>query len=103
MNEDTCSFAIGQLVHHRLFDYRGVIIDVDAKYEGTEQWYEEVAKSQPPRDKPWYKVLVHNADHMTYVAERNLEEDSLRDPIVHPLIGKVFSHFEDGRYRQPLH
>ena len=46
MTEDTCKFAIGQLVHHRLFDYRGAIIDVDATFQGTEEWYEQVAKSR---------------------------------------------------------
>ena len=102
MTEDTCKFAIGQLVHHRLFDYRGAIIDVDATFQGTEEWYEQVAKSRPPRDQPWYHVLVHNAEHMTYVAERNLEQDSRPDPITHPLVKDVFSHFEDGRYVRRL-
>ena len=102
MTEDTCKFAIGQLVRHRLFDYRGAIIDVDATFQGTEEWYEQVAKSRPPKDQPWYHVLVHNAEHMTYVAERNLEQDSRPDPITHPLVEDVFSHFEDGRYVRPL-
>jgi heat shock protein HspQ len=52
-------FSIGQLVHHRLFDYRGVIVDVDAVFLGSEEWYEQVAKSKPPKDQPWYHVLVH--------------------------------------------
>ena len=102
MIKNTCRFAIGQLVHHRLFDYRGAIVDVDATFQGTEEWYEQVAKSRPPKDAPWYHVLVHDAEHMTYVAERNLEQDSLPDPITHPLVEDLFSHFEDGRYVRPL-
>ncbi|MGI9303895.1 MAG: heat shock protein HspQ, partial [Gammaproteobacteria bacterium] len=50
------AFSVGQIVHHKLFDYRGVIYDVDPHFQGTDEWYEEVAKSRPPRNKPWYHV-----------------------------------------------
>ena len=53
------------IVHHKKFDYRGVIIDVDPVFMGTEEWYEEVARSRPPKDKPWYQVLVHNSIQQT--------------------------------------
>ena len=91
-------FAIGDLIRHRLFDYRGVIVDVDPTFQSTEEWYETVAKSRPPKDKPWYHVLVHGASHSTYVAERNLVPDESTDPIVHPMIDQVFTRFENGRY-----
>ncbi len=91
-------YAIGELIHHRLFDYRGVIVDVDAVFQSSEEWYQQVAKSRPPKDRPWYHVLVHGAAHMTYVAERNLEPDASREPIDHPLVARVFSGFADGRY-----
>jgi heat shock protein HspQ len=91
-------FKIGQLVHHKLFDYRGVVYDADATFGLTEAWYRTVAKSIPPKDKPWYRVLVHGAQHETYVAERNLEPDTSRDPIRHPRVDEVFDTFEDGYY-----
>ena len=91
-------FSIGELVHHRLFGYRGVIYDVDPSFQGTEEWYEAVAKSRPPKDKPWYHVLVHGASHTTYVAERNLEADQSKAPIRHPVVDHIFSRFENGRY-----
>lgn len=91
-------FAVGELVHHRLFDYRGVIVDVDPDFQSTEEWYETVAKSRPPKDKPWYHVLVHDASHATYVAEKNLESDGDLNPIAHPLVDLIFSRFENGRY-----
>ncbi len=91
-------FAVGDLIHHRLFDYRGVIVDVDATFQASEEWYEAVARSRPPRDRPWYHVLVHGASHTTYVAERNLEPDELEDPIIHPMLEHFFSRFENGRY-----
>jgi heat shock protein HspQ len=93
-------FAIGQLIHHKLFDYRGVIVDVDSVFQGTEEWYRQVARSRPPKDQPWYRVLVHQADNETYVAERNLESDSENKPIQHPLVSRLFNSFEDGRYHR---
>ena len=42
------------------------------KFLGSEVWYEEVARSRPPKDQPWYHVLVNDAIHQTYVSERNL-------------------------------
>ena len=91
-------FSVGELIHHKLFDYRGVIVDVDPEFQGSEEWYEQVARSKPPKDKPWYHVLVHNATHNTYVAERNLEPDASVDPINHPYIDLIFDTFEDGIY-----
>ena len=96
--ETTCQFSIGQIIHHLKFDYRGVIIDVDASFESTEEWYEMMAKSNPPKDKPWYHVLVNQSTTTTYVAEQNLEEDSSKQPILHPLVDVYFSRFEEGRY-----
>ena len=91
-------FAIGQLVHHRLFDYRGVVVDIDATFSLSDAWYDQVAKSRPPKDAPWYRVLVGGAMHETYVAEQNLEEDRVGSPIEHPLLGHFFDSFEDGHY-----
>lgn len=91
-------FRIGQLIEHKLFKYRGVIYDVDPVFQGTEEWYETVTLTKPPRDKPWYKVLVHNALHETYVAERNLEADKSNEPIRHPLVDKLFDGFVNGVY-----
>mgnify|MGYP002640255481 FL=1 len=93
-------FSIGELVHHRLFDYRGVIVDVDQNFQATDEWYEAVAKSRPPKDKPWYHVLVHGGDHATYVAEQNLESDSNTQPINHPMIEHFFSKFAQGKYQR---
>ncbi len=91
-------FGIGELVQHRRFDYRGVVVDVDATFQGSDEWYEQVARSRPPKDAPWYQVLPHDAVHTTYVAERNLESDPSGDPVRHPLLEQFFSDFHDGRY-----
>jgi len=91
-------FSIGDLVHHKLFDYRGVVVDVDPRLMLSEEWYAAVARSRPPKDQPWYRVLVHDATQETYVAERNLEADSSGAPIRHPLIKTCFHGFSDGHY-----
>lgn len=89
---------VGQLVQHRLFGYRGVIYDVDAEFLLTDEWYEQMAKSRPPKDEPWYRVLVDGSDVETYVAQCNLEPDELHEPIEHPDIARVFKSFNGDRY-----
>lgn len=91
-------FSVGDLIHHRLFDYRGVIVDIDAAFQLTDEWYDAVAKSRPPKNEPWYHVLVHGEMHTTYVAERNLNRDTSAEPINHPMLWQFFSRFEEGRY-----
>lgn len=98
MGDFAAKFQVGQIVHHRMFDYRGAIFDVDATFQGTEEWYDQVARSRPPKDEPWYHVLPHGAAHTTYVAERNLEDDETGAPITHPAADEVFERFEEGRY-----
>ena len=91
-------YSIGDLIHHKLFNYRGVIFDVDPYFQLTEEWYETVARSKPPKNEPWYHVLVHNAVNSTYVAEQNLEVDSNGGEIIHPMTNQFFTSLENGRY-----
>jgi len=98
MSESRAKFGVGQLVHHLKFDYRGVVVDVDPEFSLSEEWYDEVAQSRPPRDRPWYHVLVHGASRETYVAERHLEADSSGEPVDHPYVAHFFSEFRDGTY-----
>lgn len=92
------SFATGQIIRHLKFGYRGVITSVDATFEGTDEWYEQVARSRPPKDRPWYHVLVDGQSHTTYVAERHLELDGEGAPIEHPMLKIFFDELKDGRY-----
>jgi heat shock protein HspQ len=91
-------FFIGQLIYHNKFNYRGVIIDVDPQFMLPEAWYQQVAKSHPPKDKPWYYVLVHESAQQTYVAEQHLSVDSSAQSIEHPALKEHFSAFKQGRY-----
>ncbi len=85
------AFRVGQLIHHKRFDYRGLIADVDAEFQGSERWYAVMARSRPPKHKPWYHVLVHGA-------EQNLEPDDTGRPISHPDLAEHFAEFRDSAY-----
>lgn len=98
MVNKTAKFSIGQIINHKLFNYRGVVIDADPAFQNTDEWYDEVALSRPPKDQPWYRVLVHNAVHETYVAERNLEPCLAKKPVNHPMVDTIFQKFENGSY-----
>ena len=39
MKANTARFAIGQVVKHRLFSFRGLIFDVDPEFDNTEEWW----------------------------------------------------------------
>ena len=92
-------FYIGQVVIHELFGYRGVIYEIDPIFMLSAQWYEQMAKSRPPKDKPWYHVLVDNGIHSTYVAQQNLSAEIDPEPIKHPAIDEVFKGFHNGKYQ----
>ena len=96
--ELTGNFHIGQIVKHRRFGYRGVIYDVDPGFMLSDQWYEKVALSRPPKDRPWYRVLVDNADQATYVAERNLRRAAEPRPIESPYLDSYFRRFNGEFY-----
>ena len=96
--ECSAKYFVGQIVHHKKFDYRGAVFDVDATFQGSDDWYASVARSRPPKDRPWYHVLVDGSEHTTYVAERHLEPDECSQPIKHPLVAELFGEFTDGRY-----
>jgi heat shock protein HspQ len=96
-------FFVGQIVSHIRFRYRGVVADVDANFQGSDEWYEQVARSRPPKDRPWYRVLVDGGEHETYVAERHLEAAPDTRPVSHPVLSQLFNEYRDGSYRRSVH
>jgi len=98
MSNRKAKFQVGEIIHHRLFDYLGVVFDVDPVFSATDAWYDQVARSRPPKDEPWYHVLVDQAGHTTYVAEQNLQSTDQPQPIRHPLVDDYFSGFDGKRY-----
>ncbi len=98
MADQNAKFYIGQIVRHCMFQYRGVIFDIDPEFANSDEWYDVMAQSRPPKDRPWYHVLVHGETHSTYVAERNLEDDPSGASIDHPAVDIKFAAYNDGRY-----
>ena len=100
MNTVTAKFTVGQLIHHTLFDYRGVIIDVDPCFHGeSAEWHSNPAPTVTMGvETPWYHVLVDGAEQRTYVAERNLEVDAEGGPVHHPDVDIYFETLSDNGY-----
>ena len=98
MTNMSAIFSAGQQVEHLRLGYRGVIFSVDPVFLGSEAWYQQMATSRPPKNSRWYHVLVHEADHTTYVAERNLILYDGAEQIDHPLLADYFDGFKDGLY-----
>jgi heat shock protein HspQ len=100
-------FGIGEVVRHRLLDFRGVVFDVDPEFANSEEWYEAIPESmRPAKDQPFYHLLAENAEqsYVAYVSQQNLVPDDSEEPIDHPAIGTLFNGFDDGRYRlRPEH
>ena len=94
-------FDIGAIVRHRVFDFRGVIFDVDPEFSNSEEWYQSIPPDRRPhRDQPFYHLLAENPEsfYVAYVSEQNLVEDSDNGPVGHPQIGQMFTGPQDGRY-----
>ncbi len=90
-------FAPGDIVQHRRYGYRGVIVAHDLTCKADDAWYEN-NKTQPERDQPWYHMLVHGSASITYAAQTSLEADVEGEPIDHPYVPIFFTEYADGRY-----
>jgi heat shock protein HspQ len=98
----TARFAIGEVVRHRLFDFRGVIFDVDPVFANSEEWYQAIPEEiRPAKDQPYYHLLAENGDssYIAYVSQQNLLSDPEGEPVDHPAIAGMFERFDKGRYK----
>jgi heat shock protein HspQ len=95
-------FAIGDVVRHKMLDFRGVIFDVDPVFANSDEWYEAIPEAlRPSKDQPFYHLLAENAEssYIAYVSQQNLVRDDSDEPIDHPAIPSMFDRIEGGRYR----
>jgi heat shock protein HspQ len=101
------SFGIGEVVRHRLFEFRGVIFDVDPVFANSDAWYDSIpAEVRPRKDQPFYHLLAENAEnsYIAYVSQQNLIADEENGPVEHPAISGMFTDFCEGRYQlKPVH
>ena len=100
-------FAIGDVVRHKIFDFRGVIFDVDPVFTNSDEWYEAIPEDiRPSKDQPFYHLLAENAEstYVAYVSQQNLVVDDSEEPVDHPAIATMFAGLEGGRYQlRPEH
>jgi heat shock protein HspQ len=95
-------FSIGDVVRHRLFDFRGVVFDIDPVFANSEEWYQAIPEEiRPAKDQPYYHLLAENQEssYIAYVSQQNLLPDEEGEPVDHPAIDGIFSAYEDGRYQ----
>ena len=106
MKDCYATYHVGQVVYHKILNYRGVVIDVDPvfAYSGENE-IENLAKAKAacanykePTERPWYRVLVDDSIYITYVNENELAADQSSQPIEHPELSLYFSDFVDGHY-----
>lgn len=94
-------FAIGDVVKHRVFNFRGVIFDVDPTFANTEEWWLSIPEHiRPRKDQPFYHLLAENEDnaYVAYVSEQNLLPDDSGEPVGHPQAPLIFESFDHGHY-----
>ena len=99
-------FAIGQVVRHRFYPFRGVIFDVDPTFANTEEWWQSIPEEVRPRkDQPYYHLLAENekTTYLAYVSEQNLLPDESGAPVRHPQVGEIFGALRDGHYELQSH
>ena len=97
----TAKYRIGDVVHHRVYPFRGVIFDVDPVFDNTEEWLESNPEDvRPSKDQPFYHLLAENDEttYVAYVSEQNLIADETGKPVAHPEAMEFFEAFQDGHY-----
>jgi heat shock protein HspQ len=103
METRTAKFAIGQVVKHRIYPFRGVIYDVDPTFANTEEWWRSIpAEVRPSKDQPFYHLYAENAEsqYIAYVSEQNLLPDESGEPVRHPQVDEVFVRTDNGGYQR---
>jgi heat shock protein HspQ len=94
-------FAIGDIVRHRVFEFRGVVFDIDPVFANSEEWYQAIPEGvRPKKDQPFYHLFAENADssYIAYVSQQNLIPDADNGPVNHPAIDGYFDEWGGHRY-----
>ncbi|MEM6710896.1 MAG: heat shock protein HspQ [Pseudomonadota bacterium] len=95
----TARYAIGDVVKHRIYPFRGVVFDVDPTFSNTEEWWEAIPPEvRPHKDQPFYHLLAENeeTEYVAYVSEQNLLPDDSDQPLRNTQIAEFFYEGPDG-------
>lgn len=99
---ESALYSLGQVVRHKFLDFRGVIFDVDPKFNNTEEWYQAIPPQfRPSKDQPFYHLFAENDEdfYTAYVSQQNLLPDPLGGPVEHPELDRYFTVYKDGNYQ----
>ena len=94
--EEFC-FKPGDVVEYQGAVCRGLVVEADNCCEASDEWYFNCER-QPFRHQPWYHILVHDSNRISYVAEDQLRLIAKEKKISHPLIEYFFAEDNNGRY-----
>ncbi len=101
-NIPTARFGIGEVVRHKMFDFRGIIFDVDPVFANSDEWYEAIpAPLRPSKDQPFYHLLAENSEssYIAYASQQNLVPDDSDEPVEHPALAAMFERIDGGGYK----
>jgi heat shock protein HspQ len=96
MDMHSAKYAIGQVVRHRVYPFRGVIFDVDPTFSNTEEYWLSIPENiRPHKNQPFYHLLAENDDssYVAYVSEQNLLRMADRQAAT------LFESFREGQYK----
>lgn len=85
-----------------MFDFRGVVFDVDPVFSNSEEWYEAIPEAiRPAKEQPFYHLMAESDDssYIAYVSQQNLVADGEAGPVDHPQLAAMFDGLDRGRYR----
>lgn len=96
------TYRVGQVVKHKKWGYRGVIIGWDEEARAPQDWLSEMHKNNPEwKSQPNYAVLVDTRDRpapqITYVPQENIEVVK-HTKILHPSTDDYFEKFDGSQY-----
>ncbi len=94
-------FSIGDVVRHRIFEFRGVIFDIDPVFDNSEDWYLSIPEAvRPAKNQPFYHLFAENGEssYVAYVSQQNLLTDREEGPVDHPAIKDIFSGWTGDKY-----
>eukprot|EP00911_Craspedida_sp_UC1_P000906 UC1_evm2s691 len=104
VNRAGIEFHVGQIVVHRKYGYRGVIVGWDRVGRAPAQWYTQMGVTRENAARPFYSVLADNRDRegaqMTYVQANNLRAATGKaetEPIMHELIDRYLEPYPQSR------
>ena len=95
-------FNIGQVIRHRVYEFRGVVFDVDPEFADGKGTFESILiELRSRKDQPFYYLFAENEQtpYVAYVSEQNLLADTSDEPVSHPQVDAMFERDGSGSYR----